>query len=124
MWRSFHFNENTKTLDSYFTHIRQVATLLGYGKPQVLEVFKNTLSTRLYWVLFWIEDLRLVVETAKRILTKGKKDRQLAGQSSSTPFMNLKDGYNSKEVTRDMQDSLDHKIRQPYINNEQTDSSG
>ena len=51
-WRLFHFDENTETLDSYITHIRQVATLLGYGKPQVLSVFQNTLPTRLYWVLF------------------------------------------------------------------------
>ena len=57
-WRSFHFSKNTETLDSYITHIRQVATLLGYGRPQVLEVFKNTLPKRLYWVLFPIEDLR------------------------------------------------------------------
>ena len=41
------------------------------------------LPTRLYWVLFPIEDLRQAVETAKRILTKEKIDRQLAGQSSS-----------------------------------------
>ena len=72
--------ENTETLDAYVTCIRQVATLLGYGKPQVLKVFKNTLPTRLYWVLFPIEELRLVVKTAKRILTKEKKDRQLGGQ--------------------------------------------
>ena len=26
--------------------IRQVATLLGYGEPQISEVFKNTLPTR------------------------------------------------------------------------------
>ena len=45
VWRSFHFNENTETLYSYITHIRQVATLLGYGKPQVLEVFKNIFPT-------------------------------------------------------------------------------
>ena len=51
-WRSFHFDDNTETLDAYATCIRQVATLLGYGRPQVLEVFKNTLPTRLYWVLF------------------------------------------------------------------------
>ena len=62
-------------------------------------VFKNTLPTRLYWVLFPIEDLGQAVETAKRILTKGKIDRQLAGQSSSTTFMNLKDRYISKKVT-------------------------
>ena len=53
-----YFDENIETLDSYIRHIRQVATLLGYGKPQVLEVFKNTLPTRLYWVVFPIEDLR------------------------------------------------------------------
>ena len=41
----------------------------------MLEVFKNTLPIRLYWVLFPIEDLRKVVETAKRILTKEKIDR-------------------------------------------------
>ena len=35
-WRSFNFDENTETLDSYGTCIRQVTTLLDYGKPQVL----------------------------------------------------------------------------------------
>ena len=89
VWRSFHFNESTETLDAYVTHIRHVAALLGCGKPQVLEVFKNTIPSRLYWVLFPIEDLRQAVETAKGILTKEKIDRQLAGQSSSTPFMNI-----------------------------------
>ena len=52
VWRSFHFDENTETLDTSVTCIRQVTTLLGYGKPHVLEVFTNTLPTRLYWVLF------------------------------------------------------------------------
>ena len=46
--------------------------------------FKNTLPTGLYWVLFPIEDLRQVLETAKRIFTKEKIERQLVGQSSST----------------------------------------
>ena len=73
-WWSFHFDENTETIDAYVTHIRHVAMLLGYGEPQILEVFKNTLPTKLYWVLFPIEDLRQAVETAKRILTK-RKDR-------------------------------------------------
>ena len=41
-------------------------------EPQILEVFKNKLPTKLYWVLFPIEDLRQAVETAKRILTKEK----------------------------------------------------
>ena len=82
-----------------------MATLLGYGKPQVLEVFKNTLPTKLYWVLFPIEDLRQSVEMAERMLTKEKMDRQLVGESSSMPFMNIKDGYISMKVTFDTQDS-------------------
>ena len=74
-WRSFNFDENTETIDAYATCIRQVTALLGYGEPQILEVFKNTLPTQLYWILFPIEDLRQVVEIAKRILTKEKLDR-------------------------------------------------
>ena len=70
--RFFSFDENTETIDAYVTCIRQVATLLGYGEPQILEVFKNTLPTKLYWILFSIEDLRQAVETDKRILTKEK----------------------------------------------------
>ena len=69
-WRSFTFDENTETIDSYVIQIRQVATLLGYGEPQILEVFKKTLPTKLYWILFPIEVLRQMVDTAKRILTK------------------------------------------------------
>ena len=71
--------------------IRQVATLLGYGKPQILEVFKNTLPTKLYWILFPIEDLRQAVDTAKRILTKEKLDKQLTGQTSTSLFMNVRE---------------------------------
>ena len=54
-------------MDTYVNHIRQVATLLGYQEPQILEVFKNTLSMKLYWVFFPIMDLRQAVETAKSI---------------------------------------------------------
>ena len=72
MWILFHFKENLEALDSYVTSIRQVPVLLGYGEPQVFEVFKNTLTSRLYWVLFPIEDLRQAVETVKSIHTKEK----------------------------------------------------
>ena len=44
-WRLFNFDQNTETIDSNVMQIRQVATLLGYGEPQELEVFKNTLPT-------------------------------------------------------------------------------
>ena len=76
-WRSFSFSENAETIDAYVTCIRQVAALLRYGEPQILEVFKNTLPTKLYWILFPIGDLRQAVEIAKRILTKEKLDRLL-----------------------------------------------
>ena len=51
-WRSFNFDENTKTIDTYITCIRQVAALLGYGEPHILEVFKDTLPIKLYWIVF------------------------------------------------------------------------
>ena len=62
----FSFDKNTEMIDAYVTGIRQVAVLLGYGEPQILEVFKNTLPTKLYWILFPIEDLRQAVETTKK----------------------------------------------------------
>ena len=108
-WKSFSFDENTETIDAYVTHIRKVATLLGYGEPQILKVLKNTLPTKLYCILFHIEHLRQVVETAKRILTKEKLDRQLTGQSSSTPFISIKDGH-SRKVSFDTKEELGDKI--------------
>ena len=54
-WRSFYFDKNAETKDAYVHCIGQVANLLGYQEPQVLEVFKNTLLTKLYWVLFPID---------------------------------------------------------------------
>ena len=66
--------KKTETIDAYVTCIRQVATLLGYGEPQILEVFKNTLPKKMYWVLFPLEDLMQAVEATKRILTKEKRD--------------------------------------------------
>ena len=83
--------------------------LLGYREPQVLEVFKNTLPTKLYWILFPIEDLRQAVETAKRILTKEKLDKQLTGQTSASPFMNIRDGTERK-VSFNARDELGDKI--------------
>ena len=78
-------------------------------KPQILEAFKNTLPTKLYWILFPIEDLRQTVETAKRILTKEKIDKQLLGQSSSTTFMSIKDSH-SRKVSFGTREELGDKI--------------
>ena len=46
---------------------------------------------------------------AKRILTKEKIDRQIAGQTSSTPFMNIKEGFN-KKVTFNVIDGIEQNI--------------
>ena len=78
-------------------------------EPQIIEVFKNTLPTKLYWILFSIEDLRQAVETAKRILTKEKLDRQLTRQTSATPFMSIRDGHYRK-VSFDTKEELGDKI--------------
>ena len=72
-------------------------------------MFKNTLPTKLCWVLFPIADVRQVVETAKRILTKEKIDRQLVGQAYLTPFMSARDGL-KKRVTFNTSDNLEQKI--------------
>ena len=72
-------------------------------KLQVLEVFKNTVPNRLYWVLFPIDNLCEAVKTAKRFLTKEKIDRQMTGQNS-TPFMKLSDKKSRKTVSFDARD--------------------
>ena len=65
MWRSFHYDENTDMIDSYILKVNQVASLLNYGEPEILELFKNTLPHKLYWILFPIHNLREAVGTAK-----------------------------------------------------------
>ena len=87
VWRSFQFDEATDTIDGYIHKVKQVAALLDYGEPQILELFKNTLPSRLYYLLYQIDNLNATKETAKRILTKEKVDKQKTGQSSATPFM-------------------------------------
>ena len=90
-WRSFQFDEATNTIDGYIQKVKQVAALLDYGEPQILELFKNTLPSRLYYMLYQIDDLRVVVETAKRLLTKEQIDKK-AGQSTASPFMQVSQG--------------------------------
>ena len=90
-WRSFQFDEATDTIDRYIQKVKQVAALLDYGEPQILELFKNTLLSRLYYMLYQIDNLRVAVETAKRLLTKEQMDKK-AGQSTASPFMQVSQG--------------------------------
>ena len=98
VWRSFRYDENEDTIDSYILKVKQVASLLNYGEPEILELFKNTLPSKLYWILFPINNLREAIETAKRVMNKEKLDKQLTGQASSiSPFMKLGDDTSSAQ---------------------------
>ena len=59
--------------------------------------------------MFPIEDLRQAVDTAKRILTKGKLDKQLTGQTSTRPFMSIRE-RTDKRVSFNTKDELGDKI--------------
>ena len=85
-WRTFKFDENTDTVDSYILRMSQVVAMLNYGEMQILENFKKTLLYRLYSTLINVNNLKDAIDLAKGVLTKEKLDRQLTGQSS-TPFM-------------------------------------
>ena len=111
--RTFKFDENTDTIDSYVLRMSQVAAMLNYGEMQILENFKNTLPYQLYSTLINVNNLRDAIELAKRVLTKEKLDRQLTGQSS-TPFMRMtsNDKYsmqtnNKRGVTFDAMETLE-----------------
>ena len=59
--------------------------------------------------MFPIEDLRQAVDTAKRILTKEKLDKWLTGQTSTSPFMSIREGTD-KRVSLNTRDKLGDKI--------------
>ena len=86
MWRSFQYDEATNTIDGYIYKVKQVAALLDYGELQILELFKNTLPSRLYCMLYHIDDLTIAVEMAKRLLIKEQMDKR-AGHSNTSPLM-------------------------------------
>ena len=65
--------------------------------------------TKLYWILFPKKDLRQAGKTAKRILTKEKLDKQLTGQSSSSPFMSIREGH-SRRVSFQTREDLGNNI--------------
>ena len=114
-WRSFQFDENADMIDSYIHKVKQVATLLNYGEPQILELFKNTLHSRLYCMVYNINNLREAVDTAKCMLTKEKIDGHRSGQATSSPFMKViqqnskKKGvtFNAMETIQKQGDTID-----------------
>ena len=112
-WRTFKFDENRETIDSYVLRMRQVVAMLNYGQMQTLENFKNTLLYQLYSTLINVNNLRDAIDLAKGVLTKDKLDRQLTGQSSN-PFMkatsndnHLPQNHHKKGVTFDAMGMLE-----------------
>ena len=88
-----------------------MAGLLNYGEPQILELFRNTLPSKLYWILFSINNLRDAADAAKRVLTKEKLDKQLSGQSGATPFMKVGDvSHSSKKTSFNAQDPIREQL--------------
>ena len=116
-WRTFKFDENTDSIDSYVLRMSQVAAMLNYGEMQILENFKNTLPYQLYSTLININNIRDAIDLAKRVLMKEKLDRQLTRQSS-TPFMKATSNNDShspqnqqkKGVTFDAMEMLERNI--------------
>ena len=113
-WRSFQFDENTDTINSCIHKVKQVAVLLNYGEPHILEVFKNTLPSRLYYMVYNMDNLREAVETTKCMLTKEQIDGHKSGQSVASPFMKVnqqnpkrKDvSFNTTETVQKQGDSI------------------
>ena len=112
VWRSFYYDENAETIDAYLNRIKQVAVLINYGELQILELLKNIIPSRLYWVLFSINNLRDAVDAAKRVLTKEKIDRQLLGQSGTTaPFVKVGDVHHlNKTMSFNMHDPIREQL--------------
>ena len=74
--------------------------MLDYGEPQILELMKNTLPSRLYPIVFPIDNLRDAITTAKRVMIKERIDRQKTGQTSATPFMWVSDNQNTIRASK------------------------
>ena len=70
--------------------------------------------------MFPIDNLRLAVETPKRVLTKENIDRQISGQSSATPFMKVSSDHNysinscKKGVTFDVMETIERNSNSIY----------
>ena len=69
-WRTFKFDENTDSVDSYVLRMSQVAAMLNYGEMQILENFKNTLPYRLYSTLINVNNLRDAIDWLSECLQK------------------------------------------------------
>ena len=65
-WRTFKFDENMDSIDSYVLRMSQVVAMLNYGEMQILENFKNTLPYRLYSTLINVNNLKRCNRLSKK----------------------------------------------------------
>ena len=70
------------------------------------------LPSKLYWIIFPINNLRDVVDATKRVLTKEKLDKQLSGQAgTTTPFMKVGDTpHSGRKVSFKVQDPISDQL--------------
>ena len=89
-----------------------MAALLNYREPQILELFKNKLPSKLYWILFPINNFRDAVDAAKRVLTREMLDKQLTEQAgTTTPFMKVGGiSHLGKKVSFNVQDPIREQL--------------
>ena len=71
-WRSFQFDETT---DSHVLRLKQCVQVLRCNEGQVLELTKNALSTRYYYLLIDILNHREAVESDKHVMSKEKVEK-------------------------------------------------
>ena len=88
--------------------LKQHAHMVGYNEGQILELFKNNLSTRYYYLLSIIQTLREAVEGAKRVMPKEILYNKLMGQSFA-PYTSLKTHSSVKtQIVRNGEHKLLH----------------
>ena len=89
--------------------------MLDYGEPQILELFKNTVPSRLYYMVYNINRIREALKTAKCMLIKEQIDGHKSGQANSSLFLKVnqqnskKKGvtFNAMETIQKQGDSID-----------------
>ena len=72
-------------------------------------------TSRLYYLLQQVDNFNATIETAKRILTKEKIDKQKTAQSSTAPFMKASQEKSKKNEKGVLCGALDTKEPMCYL---------
>ena len=112
-WRVMKWDESSESIEAYVEKIRHLANLLGYGEAQVLELLKHSIPSRYFWPLIHIDEVNACKDMIEMLQTKERLETQSTGQTSSTPFLGLRDlekGRSNKVQFKANYDMLDRKI--------------